>query len=118
MHLACCQRPGFVSSTYEDYQQKRARYVQQFEKAKYRYLEFSEQEEQVNQKFRAAIAQKKSALPDQFFRNYTLKFREQINNCPIYKIIADMPKGVLHHLHFDTANDNEWVSTSSAQADL
>ncbi len=46
----------------------------------------------------------KETLNSKFFRTNPLLYYNEIKDkCKLYAILKKMPKGVIHHLHYDTA---------------
>ncbi len=96
-------------STLQKYLLKRNCIYQSIQKQKYQDLIFSEEEEIANQVFRRKLNEKRSELPNSFYRKYTLKYLNFIDNSELFKIIEKMPKGGVLHIHLDCCFELLWV---------
>ena len=95
--------------TFENYLLQRNDMYKSIEKQRYQDLVFSEEEEIANQVFRRKIIEKRAELPNSFYREYTLKYLNLIDNCELFNLIEKMPKGGVLHIHLDCCFHISWV---------
>lgn len=100
-----------INKKYNEYILKRQYFISEVQNTKYGGLTFTTQEERANKIFRKLVKNLKSQLPDCFYKEFTMKYKEMIEKSNIYKILKKMPKGANLHLHVDTAFDPDWVQS-------
>lgn len=88
---------------------KRKNLINHYQNLKYEGYSFTENDEKANKIFTKLAKNLRSQLSDSFYKEYTIKHKEFIENTNIYKILKKMPKGANLHLHVDTAFDPDWV---------
>lgn len=101
-----------MSLTEVQYKAKKEQLMQKIIKRKYEEIEFTCEDEEANEVFRKLIIKEKEGYPEEFYKTYTLRHKDQIEKSNLWKYFYRMPKGSILHLHFDTCNDIEWVITN------
>ena len=97
------------NTSFENYLARRANICKTIDKQKYQDLEFSEEEQAVNQIFRKKLNEQRALLPNSFYREYTLKYLNLIESSEIFPLIKKMPKGGVLHIHLDCCFNMSWV---------
>lgn len=80
--------------------------------------QFTETDEKAEEKFSQLEEVTRKAAPENFYHSTSINNAEQtiihldfMKKSPLYPILQVLPKAVLHHVHFDCCEDEDFVST-------
>ena len=89
--------------------EKRKALIEQINKEKYSYINITSKDNKANELFHKRILQS-IKFPEDFYYDLSMRYKKEIENHELFKIIQKMPKGTLLHHHMTDCIDIDWIS--------
>ena len=89
--------------------EKRKSLISEINKEKYSYIDITSRDKKANEIFYKKIPQT-FKFPEDFYYDLCMRYKKEIENHELFKIIQKMPKGSLLHNHMTDCIDINWIS--------